>query len=323
MSSIAEIVLASKTKLNNRSNTPQKQHDRTIAELDEDDAKIFSSIWFRVIDVWRCYKDEDDRDWNKAKEIHWKNLDALQPTNKNLSDEILIYESYMDAMDLMLGKKYSSEWKKIKWKKYNNRQNINQPQIDLATKLKRIYMKSMSDESGEAIHSVDDMDDIFIYLTNRITKDYNLSAKDFYHAVIEPICDILPSMNSAFIKIDVETFEVSSSHAVVGSENPNLSSLIELFEQSLRVNRDATTELKIDKNPKEVYESLVAIGVWTGGYNEFKEYHPTRKQRKEKIVHEIMHTLDCAIKLRGGISKRNRNMFEQFLLNKRTDRYYI
>ncbi|MHA1663919.1 MAG: hypothetical protein ACTSVR_11765 [Candidatus Thorarchaeota archaeon] len=300
-----EAVLYSRNKLNNRSNSIEIQHDRTVAKLSPEVAEIFSAIWFRVTDVWLCYKSEDDKDFTRATETHHENLSELQPKLDNLSHGIVVYESYMASMELVM-KKHSKEWRQMKWKQYSN-QNVNQPQLDLAEQLKRIYMNQMSLDTQEDIENVADMFDL---------KVFDMDAQEFFSDVVEPICDALPSLNGAYVKIDADTFEVTSQYGEpTFNQSPDVSSLPNLFAHALAVH-SVVAPNAVDTNRSGIYETLVAMGKYVGSLEEFEAEHPSPKERKKKIVHELMHTVDTAIKLRGGVSRTNRKLFEKFLMSK-------
>jgi len=248
---IVELVLLSKKKLSsNRSTNKLKEHDKAIRTLDSDTAQVFSQIWFRVIDVWECFKDRDSGSWSYATEAHHSNLDELSPHQDTLEQDILIYKCYMASMKAVVGK-HHAEWglmndnyttshlKTARVAFYNEvdakvdkKQShllLSSKQVDsVAVELKKLYIKNMSLEvegDSTTILAPADMNDVFMSSTDdldnkdiddAINTSHIQTAEKFYHDVIVPSCDLMASMYIFFNPVEMEKGVDEDEYVEVG-----------------------------------------------------------------------------------------------------------
>lgn len=293
---VVDIVLEShkeaKGKKSVESSGFKAQHDRTVATLDGADAEVFSAVWNASTTLVAMVRDKEFRDWNDIKTEYHQQRKLLQPTLKNLKQEIEIYVSFVKVIEAVIFGNAPKQWQLMNMVQLPKQ--VNQPQLDMAEQLKQIYMSQMSIDAQEDIHTIDDMFDIYVD---------NMDARSFYDDVVEPICDVLPSMNSCFIKIDHETFEVSAEYVEpTFKQFPDMSSLPNLFAQALAVHTIVVVDA-IDNDRGGLYSAMVSRGIWDGSYQEFELAHPTPKERKEKIFHELLHTLGSAMRTTNEFTK--------------------
>ena len=289
MNSITEIVLDSfkemKGKKSVESSGFKVQHDRTVETLVTNDAEVFSVVWNASAPLVAMVRDKEFRDWDEIKSKYHKQRKLLQPTLKNLKKEIEIYKGFVDVMETVVVGNAPKKWQWMNMLQLLKQ--VNQPQLDMAEQLKQIYMSQMSMDVQKEIHTLDKMKDFDVD---------DMDAREFYTKVIEPICDVLPAMNGFFVKVDFDTFEVSAGFdEPIFKQFPDMSSLPNLFAQALAVHTIVVGDA-IDNDRGGMFDAMVARGTWNGSYQEFEVSHPTPKERKEKILHQLMHTIQCALR---------------------------
>lgn len=303
---VAELVAYSRDQLKNRSNSIKSEHDKIMSKYTGDIAKVFEVVWFKVMKVYGAYKDEDTRNWKLAKEMHEANEKELGTHSVSV-----VYNSYLLSLHRLMYPHYKA---RLRWilskdnREYNN---------ELATKLKQIYMKKMSIESGNEINNSSDMEALRIVRGNSNNGIENLvDAKEFYLEVIEPICDLLVETDFWFESINHKKSKYYVE-PTTDTESPNITSLENLFAQAIAT-KETVTKDAIDTNRKGIYEAMQKRGKFDGSLEDFKKEYPNPSERRATIINELLKHLESLVKpFPDAINKKKIKQFENFLKNKK------